>query len=152
MKKEKETNFDEKGKTDTVNEISESDKEKLSEAEELMNFRKEKELREKIRTDLEVLHELFPELKVEDIPDEVWEKVALGESLSGAFAINFIRKMNEEKKVLEVNEKNSKSALPPINGAPEDDFFSPECVKNMSEKEVRKNYSKILKSMEKWNH
>ena len=50
-----------------------------------------------------------------------------------------------------INQKNSSSSTGAIGRESENEFFSPEEVRLMSREEVRKNYSKIIDSMKKWN-
>lgn len=102
--------------------------------------------------DIELFRALFPDVKGEQIPQEVWDRVEAGESLSAAYALFAVKQYREEEKVSRINEENGKKAPPPIEGgSTEGDYFSPEAVKNMSRSEIRKNYDKILSSMEKWN-
>ena len=48
------------------------------------------------------------------------------------------------------NEKNAKSAPPDIEGGGDEAFYTPEMVRTMSDKDVRRHYKEIMKSMEKW--
>ena len=102
--------------------------------------------------DIELFRKLFPEVKGEEIPQEVWARVEKGESLAASYALFAVKQYREEERVKLVNEENGKKAPPPVEGSGgEGDYFSPEAVKNMSRSEIRKNYDKILSSMEKWN-
>ena len=102
--------------------------------------------------DIELFRSLFPDVKGDEIPQEVWDCVEKGESLSAAYALFAVKQYREEERVSRINEENGKKAPPPIEGGTaEGDYFSPEAVKNMSRSEIRKNYDKILSSMEKWN-
>lgn len=107
---------------------------------------------EVMEEDIELFRTLFPEVKGEDIPQEVWDRVEKGESLAASYALFAVKQYREEERVKSINEENGKKAPPPIEGSGvEGDYFSPEAVKNMSRSEIRKNYNKILSSMEKWN-
>lgn len=107
---------------------------------------------EAMEEDIELFRTLFPEVKGEDIPQEVWDRVEQGESLAASYALFAVKQYREEERVKSVNEENGKKAPPPAPGSGvEGDYFSPEAVKNMSRSEIRKNYNKILSSMEKWN-
>ena len=102
--------------------------------------------------DIELFRTLFPDVKGEEIPREVWDRVEEGESLAASYALYAVKKYREEERVKSINEANGKKAPPPVEGSGvEGDYFSPEAVKNMSRSEIRKNYNKILSSMEKWN-
>lgn len=107
---------------------------------------------EKMESDIALFHELFPEVKGEEIPEEVWERVEAGESLAASYALHVIKNMREEESIRKVNEENEKKAPPRIrHDGGEDAYFSPEAVKAMSRSEIKKNYDAILRSMEKWN-
>ncbi|MEA4833345.1 MAG: hypothetical protein VB118_12120 [Oscillospiraceae bacterium] len=111
----------------------------------------EKGAEERIRSDIVKLRELFPSLKNEDIPDEVWERVKNGESLAASYALYFIENIKSREKIRELNEKNNKNAPPRfISDGGEENYFSPETVKQMSPAAIRKNYDTILKSMDSW--
>ena len=107
---------------------------------------------ELMEEDIALFHSLFPEVKGEEIPQEVWDRVEAGESLAASYALYAVKQYREEQRVSRINEENGKKAPPPIEGgSTEGDYFSPEAVKNMSRSEIRKHYDKILSSMEKWN-
>lgn len=128
--------------------------EKKEETEEESAAKKEKaeDPTEKMEEDIALFHSLFPQVKAEDIPEEVWESVEKGESLAASFSLYTIKQQREEEKIRAVNEENEKKAPPRIrhDGA-ESEYFSPEAVKSMTRKEIKENYDAILKSMEKWN-
>ena len=105
----------------------------------------------KMKEDIELFRRLFPEVKSQDIPEEVWLRVEKGESLAASYALSFVQKMREEEHILKVNEENEKKAPPRIrHDGKEYEYFSPEAVKSMSRSEIKKNYDAILSSMEKW--
>ena len=107
---------------------------------------------ELMEEDIALFRSLFPEVKGEQIPLEVWDRVEAGESLAASYALFAVQKFREEEKISRINEENGKKAPPPVEGgSAEGDYFSPEAVKNMSRSEIRKHYDKILSSMEKWN-
>ena len=105
----------------------------------------------KMKEDIALFRRLFPEVKSQDIPEEVWLQVEKGESLAANYALYFVQKMREEEHILKVNEENEKKAPPRIrHDGKEYEYFSPEAVKSMSRSEIKKNYDAILSSMEKW--
>lgn len=107
---------------------------------------------ELMEEDIALFRSLFPDVKGEQIPQEVWDRVEAGESLAASYALFAVQKFREEEKISRINEENGKKAPPPVEGgSAEGDYFSPEAVKNMSRSEIRKHYDKILSSMEKWN-
>jgi len=107
--------------------------------------------RKKMEEDIALFHSLFPEVKVDQIPAEVWDRVEKGESLSAAFALYTVKNQQKEKRIRQVNEENEQKAPPRIrHDGGEEHYFSPEAVKAMSRNEIKKNYNAILASMEKW--
>ena len=120
------------------------------ERDELEALRREKTIRENLALELEEFHKLFPETGVDDIPDEVWEKCPDGYGLCAWFALYLMKSDSEKKSAQQKNEENSTSAVPDIKAEAEENYFSPEDVLQMSEKEVEKNYETILNSMKKW--
>ena len=123
---------------------------KNGDADELESLRHEKKIRENLSVELEEFHKLFPDTDVEDIPDEVWEKCPEGYGLCAFYALYLYKSDNEKKSAEVKNEENMTSAVPDIKAETEENYFSPEDVSQMSEKEVEKNYEKILESMKKW--
>lgn len=102
--------------------------------------------------DIALFHQLFPEVKAEDIPQEVWDRVEKGESLAASFSLHQMQKQREAEHIDKVNRENEEKAPPKIrHDGKEFTYFSPEAVRAMSRSEVKKNYDAILASMEKWN-
>ncbi len=56
----------------------------------------------------------------------------------------------EKIKVEQINKGNAEHSAGDISGSREL-YFSPEAVKNMSQAEIRNNYTKIIESMKHWN-
>ena len=97
-------------------------------------------------------HTLFPEVKAEEIPAEVWEQVENGASLTAAYAVHFVQALREKARIEALNAENEKAAPPPVrHDGREESYFSPEAVRKMSRDEVRKHYQEILRSMDHWN-
>jgi hypothetical protein len=135
----------------------EKSKPETSPAEEEVNSLEEPESDEedvakRMEKDIALFHSLFPEVKAEEIPLSVWQRVEMGESLAASYALYAVAKMREEEAIRAVNEANEKKALPPIRrDGTEAEYFSPEAVKSMSRSEIKKHYDAILRSMEQWN-
>ncbi|MBR2387775.1 MAG: hypothetical protein IKB02_03295 [Clostridia bacterium] len=116
--------------------------------EELLEKRK---VFEKMSRDISEFEELFPEKKVNEIPDTVWESVKGGIPLAAAYAL-YERKNAIRRDTAEIaNTANSARTTGPIGRDATEIFYTPDEVRAMSRSEVRKNYSKILESMKKWN-
>ena len=147
MKKKKQEKMEEKEILQALSAQTEGEEKAEGSEEE-----KKEDPAKKMETDIALFHALFPEVKAESIPEEVWEMVENGESLAASYALFTVKKQREEEKIRAVNEENQKKAPPRIrhDGA-ESEYFSPEAVKSMSRKEIKENYDAILKSMEKWN-
>ena len=112
----------------------------------------EEEQKERVKEDIALFHELFPSVPAGEIPEEVWQKVERGESLAASYALYFIQSVKRAEHIRGVNDRNEKTAPPKIrHDGTENDYFSPEAVKNMSQSEVKKHYNQILHSMDKWN-
>lgn len=102
--------------------------------------------------DVALFHDLFPDVKADDIPQEVWDRVESGESLAAAFSLYRMQQQKEEERIAKVNRENEEKAPPKIrHDGKEFTYFSPEAVKAMTQSEIKKNYDAILASMEKWN-
>ena len=106
---------------------------------------------EAIAKQLNEFAELFPEISVRSIPDEVWEDVKKGNSLAAAYSI-YERRITEAARRIElINQKNAQNAAGVAGKNMPQEFFSADDVRKMSPSEVRANYAKIRRSMEKWN-
>ena len=151
MKKKKEKTDFEEEKDLSQEEVTPSAKAEEKENDPSNAEGEEDQIR-KMETDIDLFHSLFPDVQAQDIPKEVWDRVEQGESLSAAFSLFTVQKERREEEIEKVNEKNEKMAPPRIrhDGA-ESEYFSPEAVKAMSPKEIKKHYDAILRSMEKWD-
>lgn len=94
---------------------------------------------------------LFPNVSPEDIPEEVWESVAVGGSLAAAYALYHRKEQLRRNRVRELNDKNAELSTGKVGVDSAKEYFTPSDVRAMSRSEVRANYSKILNSMKKWN-
>lgn len=126
-----------------------------AELEELRAELKAREEREKthsrILEELEEFGEYFPEIDIHQIPEEVWEKVKSGVSLSASFALN-LRKMElEKKKVSDFNEKNRRMSAGSLMRNDAEKYYSPSEVKKMTPAQVKSHYDEIVASMRHWN-
>ena len=95
--------------------------------------------------------EHFPDVSVRTIPDEVWENVKQGNSLAAAYSV-YERKISEAaRRIEQINAQNAKKSAGAAGKNLNQEFFSADDVRKMSPSEVRANYAKIRRSMEKWN-
>ena len=94
--------------------------------------------------------ELYPETPLSALPDKVWADVQAGVPMAAAFALAERKRMILEAEAERVNRENKKNAPEGLSGS-EEVYYSPAEVKAMTQEQVRKNYEKIIQSMEKWN-
>ncbi len=106
---------------------------------------------QKLKKDIAELLELFPKLKADAVPEEVWERVSEGDSLCAAYCLWMVKRAKEQSHIRSVNDKVSQSAPPQVSdkGA-QKEYFTRETVKNMSPEQIRKHLSAILNSMDSW--
>lgn len=148
---------------DTQDELSAPEEEtplkETSEAEllraELEALRTELEEKKKVfeRMSREIgeFSEIFPERSVNTIPDSVWESVKAGIPLAAAYALYERKNAVRADAASRINERNGEKSTGAIGRTSTENFYTPDEVRAMSRSEVRKNYSKIIESMKKWN-
>ncbi|MGM9631591.1 MAG: hypothetical protein ACI3XL_00660 [Eubacteriales bacterium] len=136
-----------------------------SENDELTLLRKEVELlrsslrsreeldraNERMRNELSEFSEYFPQVELSEIPDEIWEKVKKGDSLSSAYALHLRKKELAEQRADDFNKKNRRMSTGSLQNGEGEKYFSPSEVRRMTQKQVRQNYDEIVESMRHWN-
>ena len=143
-------------------EDSNSEEEKLdeltllrAELEELRARLAQKEELEKaslrMRAELTEFEEYFPDVELESIPEEVWDKVKGGASLSAQYSLYRRRVELEKRRISDFNEKNRKMSAGAAGRADGEKYYSPSEVKRMSPSQVKAHYDEILESMRHWN-
>lgn len=100
--------------------------------------------------DIKKFRELFPDVTAEDIPEEIWEAVANGESLVNAYALYKITEENLNRHAEDVNGRNALMGAKAASDGSTEPVFTKEAVEKMSDRDVKKNYKGILKSMKNW--
>ena len=93
---------------------------------------------------------LFPDVPVEELPDEVWESVRAGAPLAASYALYERKRAAKAKRVAAINQKNASRSPGAAGTDTASEFFTPDEVRRMSRAEVHANYSKIKESMKKW--
>ena len=143
--------FDNNDYTD-ITETSEALKQEISSLKkELDAYKAAESQREYIANQINEFSELFPEISVRSIPDEVWDDVKKGNSLAAAYSV-YERRITEAARRIElINASNAKKSAGAVGKDTSQEFFSADEVRKMSPSEVRANYAKIRRSMEKWN-
>lgn len=93
---------------------------------------------------------LFPTTPLQELPDSVWQDVKRGIPLAAAYALAEKRRSYTEALAMQSNEQNRQRTSGAINGG-ENEYYSPTEVRAMSQEQVRANYQKIMRSMQKWH-
>ncbi len=106
---------------------------------------------ERMSREIGEFSEVFPEKSVNQIPDSVWESVRAGIPLAAAYALYERKNAVRADAACRINERNGNISTGSVGRASTENFYTPDEVRAMSQSEVRKNYSKILESMKKWN-
>ena len=105
----------------------------------------------RMRAELAEFYECFPDAELDEIPDEIWQRVKKGASLSAEYSL-FQRKAElSRKKAGERNEKNRKMSTGSLGSGDGERYYSPAEVKKMSPAQVKANYDDIIESMRHWN-
>ena len=94
-------------------------------------------------------HTLYPETPLSALPDDVWKDVKQGVPLAAAYALAERRRAFTESLAATANQKNRQRSSGALEST-EADYFSPNEVRAMTQQEVRANYQKIMRSMQKW--
>ncbi|MBQ9783397.1 MAG: hypothetical protein IJW44_02645 [Clostridia bacterium] len=149
--------------------LSEVSKEELpaetsapSSEEELSNLREEvgrlrealaaKEAeQEKTLRELGEFNRLFPEVSIQSVPDQVWHTVGEGIPLSAAYALYEKKQRMDAARAEQINRQNASRSAGRAGRNTAGEYFSPDEVRAMSQKQVHENYAKIMASMKTWN-
>ena len=118
-----------------------------SEVEALEQFKKNQD---RIMNELTDFAILFPEVAVDEIPEEVWDAVRKGGALTASYALYEKKKATEATRIANINAKNASRSPGATGTDTAGEYFSPDDVRRMSRAEVHANYSKIKESMKKW--
>lgn len=94
--------------------------------------------------------ELYPEVPLTSVPDDVWDAVRDGVPLPAAFALAERKRLLLDRTATESNRRNRSRSSGEV-GQETPGYFSFEEVRRMTRDEVRENYSNILLSMQKWH-
>ena len=106
---------------------------------------------ERLAGELGEFYGLFPSVQINTLPDEVWESVKKGVSLAASYALYERKQTVAEQRAMEANRKNASLSAGSAGIDTSKEFFTPSEVKSMSRADVRRNYSKIVESMKRWN-
>lgn len=104
----------------------------------------------RVREEYNEFQRLYPEVRLQVLPDEVWEDISKKVPLAAAYALAERRHLMRRQNAERVNLQNEQRSAGSVKGS-ENSYYTPAEVRSMSQAEVRKNYSKIIESMKKWN-
>ena len=105
---------------------------------------------ERLGTEYTEFCQLYPEISPEELSDAVWQDVRRGIPLAAAYALAERKRVCAVRQAKQSNLKNQMRSAGEIRLG-EDDVYSPAEVRAMTPAEVRANYSKIMRSMQKWH-
>ena len=132
---------------ETTDAESASDLPEKSSAEALVDeFRRLEELNKEYSQ----FRELFPDMSISELPDEVLDSVKGGVPLTAACALYKLRRTVAAAKATAVNESNEKLSSGDVKKAPVN-YLTIEEIREMSPGEVKNNYPLILESLKNQN-
>ncbi|MCL2518987.1 MAG: hypothetical protein FWF15_10535 [Oscillospiraceae bacterium] len=118
--------------------------------EELLNQLEAYKQSEKNLAEEKEFRELYPDVEIEDLPDEVSGHTDEGLPLAAAYALYERKQFMANKKADKVNLENAQKSPGNIkHDGTNDGTFTFEQIKKMSADEVRRNYDSIIASLEK---
>ena len=138
-------------KSDEPDEISILKAELESLRAELKSRDEKEQLNSRMLAELMEFQEYFPEVDIHQIPNEVWEQVKRGASLSASFALNLKKIEIDRKKVSDFNEKNRRMSAGALLQGEGEKYYSPAEVKKMTPAQIKSHYDEIVESMRHWN-
>lgn len=120
--------------------------------EETLAERRARQEEERQRKEFMDFFQNYPDVKPEEIPQEVWERNAQGVPLKYAYMEYEHKNLKDRLGKLEKNNSNSQSTAGSVTGqgAPEGAFFTREQVEKMSVAEVNRHWKAITESMKRW--
>ncbi|MBO5306310.1 MAG: hypothetical protein J6B12_06055 [Clostridia bacterium] len=104
------------------------------------------ELQARSRAELDEFCALFPTVSLASLPDEVRTQVDGGVPLAAAYALFEKREACRTA----AGKRSAEQSWRGMNDQSDGEYYSPAEVKSMSQKEVHKNYKKIIESMKHW--
>ena len=99
---------------------------------------------ESVAGELRALLSVIPNADISLLDEEAFLSIERGEGLICSYLLSERRRAAAEEK----NKKNALSSIGEVRGG-EDDLFSIDEIKNMDRKTVRRNFDKVMRSLEK---
>lgn len=110
------------------------------------NDREDDEGRRARRKELFEMLSLYPDIRLSEIPGEVWESPL---PLAPAYAL-YCRRCERDRAIAENENRRNRERSPGGITPMTENYFSPDEVRRMTRNEVRQHYDAILHSMTKW--
>ena len=104
------------------------------------------ELQNRSKQELDEFCTLFPRVSPSELPPEVRQQTEAGVPLAAAYALYEKREAVRR----EAGKKSAEQSWHSMKDSAGGDYYSPSEVRSMSQKEVHKNYKKIIESMKHW--
>lgn len=108
-------------------------------------------LYEKLHAECAEFSELYPDVPISALPDDIWKSFRAGIPVAAAYALYEKKEAVARAKAESINSKNKDLSSGSLGTSKSEEFFSPAEVKAMSPAEVRANYTKIINSMSRWH-
>ena len=111
---------------------------------------KEAEQQKTLR-ELGEFNRLFPDVAIKSVPKQVWSSVSEGIPLCAAYALYEKKIQQEAARAEGINRQNASRSAGQAGRNTAKEYFSPDEVRAMSQKQVHESYAKIMASMKHWN-
>lgn len=105
---------------------------------------------DRLEGEISEFSEMFPDVPLSEIPDEIWNEVKKGLPLSASYARHERKRNLSRIKAEEANKNALEKSSGSVTGTSEH-YYTADQVRKMSAAEVKKNYSHIINSMKHWN-
>ena len=105
----------------------------------------------KTMRELGEFHRLFPDVSVKQVPRQVWEQVEGGLPLSAAYALYEREIQLSALRAEKINRRNAARSSGKAGKNAPAEYYSPDEVRAMSQKQVHDNYAVIVESMKRWH-
>ena len=107
--------------------------------------------RQNTLAELAEFHRLFPDVTLSALPDGIWESVHQGVPLSAAYALYEKKQRTARQDAEQINRRNAALSAGVAGKHTPGEYYSPDEVRAMSQKQVHDNYRTIMESMKHWH-
>jgi len=145
------TDADISSETSTMEETAEDTESLKAEISKLREEIRRKESEQiKMAQEIADFNRLFPNVPISGLPEDVINNMNKGIPLTAAYALYEKEAALLANKAHEVNTRNASLSAGRAGTETKGEFFTPDEVRTMSQKEVHENYKKIRNSMTQW--